>query len=40
MIGAAHFFDNAFGGSAHGVDEGRPDRAGRELVERHGGSSA
>ena len=26
MLGLAHFVDNAFAGSAHGVDEGRPDR--------------
>ena len=26
MMSPSHFFDNAFGGSAHGIDEGRPDR--------------
>ncbi len=34
MIGVAHFFDNAFGGSAHGMEQGGLTRKGRELVER------
>jgi microsomal dipeptidase-like Zn-dependent dipeptidase len=37
MIGPAHFFDNAFGGSAHGVDKSGLTAAGRELVERMAG---
>lgn len=34
MIGLAHFFDNAFAGSAHGVDKGGLTKAGRALVRR------
>ena len=30
----SHFFDNAFGGSAHGVDKGGLTDRGREMVER------
>lgn len=32
MVGLAHFFDNAFAGSAHGVVQGGLTGAGRELV--------
>jgi microsomal dipeptidase-like Zn-dependent dipeptidase len=32
MVGLAHFFDNAFAGSAHGVEQGGLTGAGRELV--------
>jgi membrane dipeptidase len=38
MVGLAHFFDNAFAGSAHGVEQGGLTSAGRDLVaelERH-----
>jgi len=34
MISPAHFFDTAFGGSAHGVDQGGLTALGRELVAR------
>lgn len=34
MIGLAHFFDNAFAGSAHGVAKGGLTAKGRELVTR------
>lgn len=34
MIGIVHFFDNEFGGSAHGVDRGGLTPLGRELVGR------
>jgi microsomal dipeptidase-like Zn-dependent dipeptidase len=34
MIGLAHFFDNEFGGSAHGVEKGGLTGLGRELVGR------
>jgi microsomal dipeptidase-like Zn-dependent dipeptidase len=34
MMSPSHFFDNAFGGSAHGVDKGGLTAAGREMVER------
>ncbi|MFL5779494.1 MAG: dipeptidase [Chloroflexota bacterium] len=34
MISPAHFFDTAFGGSAHGVDKGGLTPRGRELVAR------
>src|SRR6185503_4348779 len=34
MIGIAHFFDNAFGGSAHGVAKSGLTDAGRALVKR------
>jgi microsomal dipeptidase-like Zn-dependent dipeptidase len=32
MVGLAHFFDNAFAGSAHGMAKGGLSGAGRELV--------
>jgi membrane dipeptidase len=32
MVGLAHFFDNAFAGSAHGVEGGALTPAGRDLV--------
>jgi membrane dipeptidase len=32
MVGLAHFFDNAFAGSAHGVAKGGLSGAGRELI--------
>ncbi len=32
MFGLAHFFDNAFAGSAHGIEQGGLTEAGRELV--------
>jgi len=34
MMSPTHFFDNAFGGSAHGVVKGGLTAAGREMVER------
>jgi membrane dipeptidase len=34
MIGMAHFFDNAFSGSAHGLEKHGLTDAGRELVRR------
>ena len=34
MMGPVHFFDNAFGGSAHGVAKGGLTDAGREMVRR------
>lgn len=34
MIGLAHFFDNPFVGSAHGLEKGGLTDAGRELVRR------
>jgi membrane dipeptidase len=34
MVGIAHFFDNPFGGSAHGTAKGGLTAAGRDLVER------
>lgn len=34
MISPAHFFDTAFGGSAHGVAKGGLTAAGREMVRR------
>ena len=34
MVSPTHFFDNAFGGSAHGVAKGGLTAAGRELVAR------
>jgi membrane dipeptidase len=34
MMSPTHFCDNAFGGSAHGVDQGGLTPAGREMVER------
>jgi microsomal dipeptidase-like Zn-dependent dipeptidase len=34
MMSPTHFFDNAFGGSAHGFDKGGLTAAGREMIER------
>lgn len=34
MMSPSHFFDNAFGGSAHGVEKGGLTAKGREMVER------
>jgi membrane dipeptidase len=34
MMSPTHFFDNAFGGSAHGIDKGGLTAAGRELIAR------
>lgn len=34
MMSPSHFFDNAFGGSAHGVEKGGLTAAGREMLER------
>lgn len=34
MIGITHFFDNAYAGSAHGIEKGGLTSLGRELVER------
>jgi membrane dipeptidase len=34
MVGIAHFFDNPFGGSAHGTAKSGLTAAGRDLVER------
>lgn len=34
MMSPVHFFDNTFGGSAHGVVQGGLTAAGREMVER------
>jgi membrane dipeptidase len=34
MMSPSHFFDNAFGGSAHGIAKGGLTPAGREMVER------
>jgi len=34
MMSPSHFFDNAFGGSAHGRLQGGLTRAGREMIER------
>ncbi len=34
MMSPSHFFDNAFGGSAHGIRKGGLTAAGREMVER------
>ena len=34
MMSPSHFFDNAFGGSAHGIAKGGLTGAGREMVER------
>ncbi len=34
MMSPTHFFDNAFGGSAHGVEKGGLTTAGREMVAR------
>ena len=34
MMSPSHFFDNAFGGSAHGSDQGGLTSLGREMLER------
>ena len=34
MMSPSHFFDNAFGGSAHGLEQGGLTTAGREMVRR------
>jgi microsomal dipeptidase-like Zn-dependent dipeptidase len=34
MMSPSHFFDNAFGGSAHGIEKGGLTPAGREMIER------
>ena len=34
MMSPAHFFDNAFGGSAHGIEKGGLTPAGREMIRR------
>jgi membrane dipeptidase len=34
MMSPSHFFDNAFGGSAHGIEKGGLTAAGREMVQR------
>ncbi len=34
MMSPSHFFDNAFGGSAHGLEKGGLTEAGREMVRR------
>ncbi len=34
MMSPSHFFDNAFGGSAHGIEKGGLTDAGREMVRR------
>ncbi len=34
MMSPTHFFDNAFGGSAHGLEQGGLTTAGREMIER------
>ena len=34
MVGLTHFFDNAYGGSAHGTAKGGLTAAGRDIVER------
>jgi microsomal dipeptidase-like Zn-dependent dipeptidase len=34
MMSPTHFFDNTFGGSAHGIDKGGLTAAGRELIAR------
>ncbi len=34
MMSPSHFFDNAFGGSAHGIEKGGLTGRGREMVER------
>jgi membrane dipeptidase len=36
MMSPSHFFDTAFGGSAHGVDRGGLTDAGREMIRRMG----
>jgi microsomal dipeptidase-like Zn-dependent dipeptidase len=34
MMSPSHFFDNAFGGSAHGIEKGGLTGRGREMIER------
>ena len=34
IMSPSHFFDNAFGGSAHGIEKGGLTDAGREMVRR------
>jgi membrane dipeptidase len=34
MMSPSHFFDNAFGGSAHGIEKGGLTDAGREMIRR------
>ena len=34
MMSPSHFFDNAFGGSAHGIEKGGLTAAGRQMAER------
>ncbi len=34
MMSPSHFFDNAFGGSAHGIEKGGLTSAGREMIGR------
>jgi membrane dipeptidase len=34
MMSPSHFFDNAFGGSAHGIQKGGLTTRGREMIER------
>ncbi len=34
MMSPSHFFDTAFGGSAHGIEKGGLTPAGREMIER------
>ena len=34
MMSPSHFFDNAFGGSAHGVEKSGLTDAGREMIRR------
>jgi microsomal dipeptidase-like Zn-dependent dipeptidase len=34
MMSPSHFFDNAFGGSAHGIEKGGLTERGREMIER------
>jgi len=34
MMSPSHFFDNAFGGSAHGIDKGGLTGPGREMIRR------
>ncbi len=34
MMSPSHFFDNAFGGSAHGIEKGGLTEAGREMIGR------
>ena len=38
MMSPSHFFDNAFGGSAHGIEKGGLTPAGREMIRADGGT--